>query len=427
MSEMGAARPLSLVGEGAITCLVVMPREGEVPLDLVESIRRRNVDVRIAHETDRALETLEETGAGVMVVAEPQQLHGVEVMVMSARLRYPGLRIWRYAHGEAEPLRPYQPGDAGDGTGRGESAPDGWRDDVPVSAEEMTTLLGDLGVESPATPTKLGDAVLVEKMLGEGGRDVLETAVRIIRQRTGIEGVRFERGQTSTAHGGVLVAYRGRTFGRLSGGDGGSLGPSADWLARWLELERSQVELLELANRDDLTGLWNRRYFDRALEMILAEAEKHHLRVTLMIYDVDDFKSYNDLHGHSAGDEILIETGKLMSSVVRKQDVVARIGGDEFAVIFWDAEPQRKPESEHPRTVRAVAERFQKAVREHKYPKLGRDAPGVLTISGGLAGYPLDGQTPAQLVEHADRMLIKSKSMGKNVLTFGAGTKGPIG
>ena len=100
---------------------------------------------------------------------------------------------------------------------------------------------------------------------------------------------------------------------------------------------------------------------------------------------------------------------------------VARIGGDEFAVIFWDAEPPRRESSEHPHSVRTAAERFQKAVCQHRYPKLAEQAHGTLTISGGLASYPWDGQTPEQLIDLADEMLLESKKQGKNALTFGPG------
>ena len=144
--------------------------------------------------------------------------------------------------------------------------------------------------------------------------------------------------------------------------------------------------LWKMSLRDDLTGAWNRRYFNRFLNSILDRATRQRFHVTLMVFDIDDFKHYNDRYGHAAGDEILYETTKLMQSMVREHDVVARIGGDEFAVIFWDATTPRRPNSAHPHDPSGAAERFRKAIRSHKFPKLGKDAPGQLTISGGLAG-----------------------------------------
>jgi diguanylate cyclase (GGDEF)-like protein len=105
--------------------------------------------------------------------------------------------------------------------------------------------------------------------------------------------------------------------------------------------------------------------------------------------------------------------------------VVARIGGDEFAVIFWDAQGPRKPHSEHPVDVRKAAERFRKAIAAHKFPKLLCDVPVSLTISGGLAGFPWDGRSPEELLARADAMALSSKQQGKNALVFGKGADAP--
>ncbi len=145
--------------------------------------------------------------------------------------------------------------------------------------------------------------------------------------------------------------------------------------------------------------------------------------MTLLVFDIDDFKIYNDRYGHAAGDEILRETARLMQSFVREHDVVARIGGDEFAVIFWDAGERRRPNSAHPQSVRHAAERFQKAIYNHSFPKLAHEAPGTLTISGGLASFPWDGRSPEELLERADAMAMKSKRQGKNAITFGPGAQ----
>ncbi len=195
----------------------------------------------------------------------------------------------------------------------------------------------------------------------------------------------------------------------------------ADWLARWLALESRFVRLRDLSMRDELTGAWNRRYFNRFLKRIIDRAAEDRQQVTLMIFDIDDFKIYNDAYGHPAGDEILREVAKLMMTSVREHDVVARIGGDEFAVIFWDADQPRRPHSRHPDDVLNAAKRFQRAVVEHRFPKLLDKAAGNLTISGGLAGFPWDGRTPDELLEFADAMAMRSKQQGKNAITVGPG------
>ncbi len=194
-------------------------------------------------------------------------------------------------------------------------------------------------------------------------------------------------------------------------------------LGPWVALHHHLSLLHEQAFKDELTGAWNRRYFDFFLDSILKRAKHERFNVTLMLYDIDNFKKYNDTYGHQAGDEILKQAARLMMSLVRKDDVVARVGGDEFAVIFWDAEQPRKDHSEHPTSIRQIAGRFQKAVCDHKFPRLADRSIGSLSVSGGLAGFPWDGQTPSQLYELADRMLLESKKQGKNALNFGAGAE----
>jgi len=142
-----------------------------------------------------------------------------------------------------------------------------------------------------------------------------------------------------------------------------------------------------------------------------------------MVFDIDDFKHYNDRFGHDAGDEVLRETVRLLNSVIRSGDKVCRIGGDEFAVIFADLEGPRELGSNHPESVEQIAARFQDQICQMKFPKLGLDAPGTLSVSGGLATYPWDGTTAADLLHHADQLALQSKCKGKNVITMGPGTQ----
>jgi diguanylate cyclase (GGDEF)-like protein len=172
--------------------------------------------------------------------------------------------------------------------------------------------------------------------------------------------------------------------------------------------------LHRLAITDHLTGAYNRRYFYHFTDEILGRARAERFRVTLLLYDIDDFKRYNDTYGHAVGDEILRETARLMRGVTRDHDVVARIGGDEFAVMFWDAEPPRRPDSQHPASAHELAERFRSALAEYEFDCLGPDAKGTLTISGGLASYPWDGATCRDLLRAADRALRAVKADGKD-------------
>ncbi len=221
------------------------------------------------------------------------------------------------------------------------------------------------------------------------------------------------------------MTYGRHRFGRLTGDEATAdqLRPWADWLARWLALDRAFRDFRLMAFQDTLTGAWNRRFFDTFLRDSIAKAAPHRRPVTVMVFDIDDFKRYNDEFSHEAGDEILRETVRLLNSVIRKGDRVCRIGGDEFAVIFADHEAPRAPGSTHPETVEQIARRFQDQVCRTKFPKLGLEAPGTLSISGGLATYPWDGADPDQLRRHADQLALESKRKGKNVITFGPGAR----
>jgi len=289
-------------------------------------------------------------------------------------------------------------------------------DDAPHAAEDQATL------EAAGDAQPLSEVDLIQQVLRDRA-ELRPLALRVIRQRLGGEDVDFAPEASSERRACVAVRCGEAVEGYLVSDtfDESALAEQAAWLGHWVALQKQIDEHADQALRDELTGLRNRRYFDRFFADVIEQAKQQRFRVTLMLYDIDDFKDYNDQYGHPAGDEILREAAKLMQSLVRKQDVVARVGGDEFAVIFWDAEPKRRSESEHPSSVRSTAARFQKAICEHRFPKLAELAPGTLTISGGMASFPWDGQTPEQLVALADRMLLTSKRQGKNAITFGPG------
>jgi len=194
--------------------------------------------------------------------------------------------------------------------------------------------------------------------------------------------------------------------------------PSAD---PQTEMKISQLE--KLATEDDLTGLKNRRYIREFSRQVIERARNVNGRVTLLVFDIDNFKHYNDVYGHSAGDKILRQAAVLMRRCCRQHDVVGRIGGDEFAVVFWD-DPQRKSVSspterrsataDHPKEVIFIAKRFVKELEKAELHLLGPEGRGVLTISGGLAAFPRDGSTTKELFQQADKALLDAKRSGKN-------------
>jgi GGDEF domain-containing protein len=206
-------------------------------------------------------------------------------------------------------------------------------------------------------------------------------------------------------------------------------------IGKALSLRDRHNRMQKLAITDELTGLYNGRYFKHFLNKILEKARTLRFSVTLLLFDIDDFKRYNDQYGHGVGDDILRQTAALMRKCCREHDLVARISGDEFAVVFWEKEGPRQPRETHPPTnppsrvpssVRAVCERFRRLISSPDFQLLGATGQGVLTISGGLAVYPFDAQTPEGLIEAADRALMfDAKKGGKNTI-FLVGDEPPV-
>lgn len=282
---------------------------------------------------------------------------------------------------------------------------------VPNTAPAATASVG--------AGTSVGDAALVVMMLK--GQDVLPAAIASVRARTGDSTIEFVPEDEPRA--GATVASEGVNYGKLISANAttSQLDPHARWLAGWLRLRDQQGQLRHAAFTDPLTGAWNRRYFDRFLATAIDQAKGARRPVTVLLFDIDNFKSYNDRYGHDAGDEILKEAVRLIRSVIRPTDRVCRVGGDEFAVIFNEPEGPRQEGSRHPATVFQLAQRFQQQILQHRFPKLGDCAPGTLTISGGLATFPWDGATPEELLIRADQLSLESKRQGKNAITLGPG------
>jgi GGDEF domain-containing protein len=197
-------------------------------------------------------------------------------------------------------------------------------------------------------------------------------------------------------------------------------------------LQERHNRLQRLAITDELTGLYNARYFRHFLSLILQRAKKMHFPVTLLLFDIDNFKLYNDQYGHGTGDDILRQAAALMRRCTRQHDLVARIGGDEFAVVFWDKDGPRQPREPKPGAISRppqeplqIFERFKALISSEDFPLLGETGKGSLTVSAGLAVFPWDATEANGLVEEADRrLMLGAKKNGKDAIYI-VGTEHP--
>ncbi len=172
-----------------------------------------------------------------------------------------------------------------------------------------------------------------------------------------------------------------------------------------------QDRLRQQAIRDPLTGLFNRRYLEESTTRELARCARRGLPLSLLMLDIDHFKTFNDVHGHAGGDAVLAQFGKLVQSMTRGEDIACRYGGEEFTLILPEADV-------HAATERAEAIRI--AVEAMQVPHLGKLLPQV-TVSVGVAGYPAHGRAPGTLMTAADEALYRAKRAGRNRVDVAVG------
>ena len=310
----------------------------------------------------------------------------------------------------------------------------------PLASAELQTALG--AESDSSAPSSAGSSAgsfaelprLVELMgkLEAPPRVLLQEAAELVRQALHARGVTVVADGTAVSAGAARVEPvlhasligRERPLGQISVGasetgpytaqDAQKLTDCAALVSSVLEAATRYRKWHKLAVTDELTGLPNRRYLHQRLAHILAQAAEQRFAVSVLVFDVDDFKRYNDEFGHAAGDEILRLTGALFRAHCRPHDLVTRYGGDEFAVVFWDPDGPRLAGSKPPESALAVLKRFTDALRSHQFPELGPTGKGVLTISGGIATYPWDASDPEGLLRQADHALLAAKRAGKD-------------
>jgi diguanylate cyclase (GGDEF)-like protein/PAS domain S-box-containing protein len=176
------------------------------------------------------------------------------------------------------------------------------------------------------------------------------------------------------------------------------------WIFEDVTRERQTAEqLVYLAERDALTGLYNRHRFNEEIGRMIADAKRSGTRLALLYFDLDEFKYINDTFGHRAGDAMLIRVAGDVASQVRRNEIFSRLGGDEFAVLVPDASDNN---------LRVLAERIVRSIALIKFEFETQSLR--LTTSLGIAVFPEHAETVEELIAHADAAMYQAKDAGKN-------------
>ena len=169
-------------------------------------------------------------------------------------------------------------------------------------------------------------------------------------------------------------------------------------------LQEKNRLLLEMANRDGLTGLYNHRFFQETLSKDFPRAIRYKESLSYMMFDIDHFKKFNDTYGHQTGDVVLKTLGSLITELIRESDLAARYGGEEFSVILYHTVKE---------DAFIIAERIRKAVEEYAFKS--DDLVLNVTISIGVVSHDHpDVRDAKTLIECADKALYKAKAQGRN-------------
>ena len=163
------------------------------------------------------------------------------------------------------------------------------------------------------------------------------------------------------------------------------------------------LKLKELAQKDELTGLYNRRYFMERLAEEYLRSKRHNFSFTVILLDIDYFKKINDTYGHDCGDLVLSDFGRFLNDTIRRTDLTARYGGEEFVVLL----PQTGKKEAY-----LLAERLREKVKNRVIIFEGQKVK--YTVSMGLATYPIDAEEAKELLSLADKALYQAKNRGRD-------------
>lgn len=269
--------------------------------------------------------------------------------------------------------------------------------------------LGKEYVEDNAT--KLGN--VISKAAIESGKPILVTDIEKDKRFNGVEGASNNKGSLFStpliASGkviGVFSVYmrKPEAFDSLNI----NLYNAAAWhIARAVENSKLLQSAKDMAMIDELTGMYSRRFFFENIKKEISNAKRSGLPLSLIMFDLDNFKSINDEYGHPLGDVVLRAFGKILKSNTRKGDIAARYGGEEFAVLLPRLDLKGAT---------VIAEKLRMLVENELAVDLEDKSVLKATVSGGVASYPESGDTSDELILNADKSLLEAKKNGKNMI-----------
>lgn len=292
--------------------------------------------------------------------------------------------------------------------------------------EETTTSVTPIRVEAKAEGGVVGDAVLVVIYGPDLGRRIALGFGNFDIGRSSKSDLPLDQESVSRNHARITRArdsWTLRDMGSTNGtyvndlpiqeralkdGDQIKIGRSILKFMTGGNIEASyHEEIYRLMTVDGLTQLFNRRYFNEALEREIGRARRYSRPLSLLLFDLDHFKKKNDEFGHVAGDALLKQLAVSVKPKLRKEDIFARVGGEEFAIILPEVDLEG---------AKLAAEKVRKIVEETKFNFDDTDIP--CTVSVGIAITTAEIDEPKKLYAAADQALYKAKEAGRNRIAF---------